>query len=161
MKRKPLKLPPREQLVYRFIYNEDTGEFLHRHSLKGKHKANEPAGYVNNTGYLSTWAVNGYYLVHRIIWKMVHDEEPVEIDHKDRNRLNNKLDNLRAATECTNQQNRKRSNEHVGIRYELKGRYSARIQVNYKQIYLGTFWSLEQALEARREAEEKYNRKLI
>jgi hypothetical protein len=160
MSLRPLKLPSKDELVKRFIYNPNTGKLLHRHSLTGKHKARQEVGYIANSGYLLTWAVDNYYLVHRIIWKMVYNEDPIEIDHKDRNRTNNKLNNLRSVLEGTNQQNREKRNKYTGIRRKPSGKYMARIQIDNKQIHLGTFNSLPSAIKARQQAEERYNRKL-
>ena len=48
------------------------------------------------------------YVAHRIIWKMVHGEEPLpQIDHRDGDGTNNRLANLRVATAQQNAANRK------------------------------------------------------
>lgn len=157
--RKPLSLPAQQALLRKFTYNPDTGELKHNNTLIGKHRQGDIAGYINNKGYYSVWAINNYYLVHRIIWKMVYNEDPIEIDHIDRNRSNNKLNNLRAIKLGVNQQNRPNIKEHVGIRL-INRRYKVRITVNSKEIHIGTFPSLETAIAARKAAEIKYNRVL-
>lgn len=84
------------------------------------------------------------------------------VDHINGDSLDNRKSNLRIVSQQDNMHNLKPNDEMKGIRvYSLvsgKLRYSARITVNYKQINLGTFDSLQEAQQARKEAEEKYFR---
>lgn len=81
--------------------------------------------------------------------------EDVEVDHKDRNGLNNTRENLRAATHSENQWNRtKYSNNQVGFKgVSLKKdrnnkKYLAQIKVNGKVGHIGYFYSAEEAAKA-------------
>jgi hypothetical protein len=81
------------------------------------------------------------------------------IDHINGNPLDNRKSNLR---KCTHQQNRmnnkifkNNTSGYKGI-YFVYNKYSVQICVNYKQIYLGLFKKLEDAIEARQKAEIKY-----
>lgn len=47
------------------------------------------------------------FYTHKIIWKMVYNEEPVIVDHRDTDSTNNKLSNLRPATHAQNTHNSK------------------------------------------------------
>ena len=66
---------------------------------------------------------------------------------------------IRYATPSQNEMNRiKASNNtsgHVGIRKQ-KDKWTARIKKDSKEIHLGTFQTKEDALHARKKAEEKY-----
>ena len=68
--------------------------------------------------------------------------------------------NCRWATQLTQVLNRREipnKNGFRGIRKKCNV-YQARITVNYKEIYLGTFRTLQEAINARKEAEKKYDR---
>ena len=76
-----------------------------------------------------------------------------EIDHKDRNGLNNQMDNLRIATSSQNSINFPRINK-TGYRGVAKNhnRWMAMIKTNHLNIYLGTFDSAQEAAKAYDEA---------
>jgi hypothetical protein len=78
----------------------------------------------------------------RIIWKMVHDEEPQTVDHIDGNPRNDRIGNLRAATYAQNARNtRTRSRSGFkGVMYvPRRNRFEARIRVKGRQVSLGYF----------------------
>lgn len=101
------------------------------------------------------------YLVHRIIFKMHHNEEPEEIDHINRIRSDNRIDNLRAANAYLNQNNKsnnlsKRSG-HSGITWDKsKDKWKAQTRLQGKQLYVGLFNSIPEALEAQQQFLKDY-----
>jgi hypothetical protein len=96
-------------------------------------------------------------LAHRIIWKMVHDAEPEQIDHINRDPLDNRLCNLRAATPAQNAWNRRtgRTNGFRGVTRRGR-RWRARIIVHRREILLGMFDSPLRAYEAYMRAALRY-----
>lgn len=60
-------------------------------------------------------------------------------------------------TQILNRREIKNPNGFRGIRRKHNV-YQARITVNYREIYLGTFKTLDEAIKARKEAEVKYER---
>lgn len=87
------------------------------------------------------------------------DEKPF-VDHIDHNRKNNRVENLRWVTNSENNQNRSMNKKgnvsgHKGVS-ACRGKWCARIKLNSKEIRLGTFTTIEEAIEARRLAEIKY-----
>lgn len=86
---------------------------------------------------------------------------PLQVDHINHNGLDNRKANLRI---CTNRENNcnkdfKRSplSGYTGIRYNSKvGSYYVRIMVNKKEVSLGHYSSLEEAIMARNQGEIKY-----
>lgn len=80
-------------------------------------------------------------------------------DHINRNKLDNRRENLRTATYSTNRFNASLNKNNVtgykGVVGRSKGKYQTQITINGKQIHLGTFLSLEDAANARAKAEEK------
>ena len=97
------------------------------------------------------YAKNNNIFMHRIILE-VKDKDKM-IDHINHNILDNRKVNLRI---CTNQQNQmnKKSN---GYCYSNKNKkLKSYIYLNNKNIHLGYYETKEEAINARRKAEEKY-----
>jgi len=123
----------------------------------------EEASYSDITGYK---AINrhGYKMpTHKlIILYMLGKEFPkTEIDHVDHNRSNNKWSNLRVVCRQTNSRNlskhKSNTSGHTGVSWhKTKNKWRAHIMVNYKQIHLGLFTEIEEAIQARKEASIKY-----
>lgn len=68
--------------------------------------AGKIAGTVCVQGYVAIGVDDHPRKAHRLAWLWVTGEWPVEVDHKDRNRANNRWSNLRHADDSTNQHNR-------------------------------------------------------
>mgnify|MGYP003635397357 CR=1 FL=1 len=85
--------------------------------------------------------------LHRIIMFGLGD---FEVDHKDRDGLNNMRCNLREATKSQNMHNKKKScNNKSGFKgvsfYKNSGKWVARIKLNGNRTFLGYFASPEEA----------------
>lgn len=72
-------------------------------------QAGSPAGSLRPNGYWWVGVDYKCYAAHRLIWALVHDEDPGnrEIDHVDGMRGNNDPANLRLATDSENKYNAK------------------------------------------------------
>ena len=100
------------------------------------------AGSVRKDGYCRI-TINGKgHLAHRLIWLWHGQELPekIELDHIDRNRTNNSIENLRLATRKENERNKVKK----GYRFEA-GKWRAKIKVNGKQKHLGMFDTEDEA----------------
>lgn len=82
------------------------------------------------------------------------------VDHINGNGLDNRKCNLRAASKSQNAMNQKmridNTSGYKGIRPLPSGNYTARITVNGKKVYLGTFKDIRNAIAAREQAEIEY-----
>lgn len=96
-------LPSQEMLRELFDYDPESG-ILTR--IKGKQSALGPAGWKHKSGYLAIIiGGNNKFLVHRVIWKWVTGCDPEVIDHRDRDRSNNRWANLRNCSQTENSGN--------------------------------------------------------
>ena len=77
-----------------------------------------------------------------------------KIDHINGDPLDNRIKNLRVCSHKENCRNRKGNNK--GVRQISSGKFSARITVNCKERYLGSFVTKKEALEAYNLAAKKY-----
>ena len=82
-------------------------------------------------------------------------------DHIDRNPLNNRKENLRAATTAENSRNRNISKNNtsgiIGVGLNKKnGKWRARITFEWNEIFLGEYIKKEDAIITRLKAEKKY-----
>lgn len=143
------------RLKERLAYDPKTGHFRW---LKCRHEFVGKIAGSNNNGYRHI-LIDGILLKgHRIAWAMTYGEWPSdEIDHRNGNGLDNRIDNLRLATRSQNNQNKMVYKNNVcgikGVHFiKDKNAYSACITVNGKRTYLGYFKKAKEAGLAYREA---------
>lgn len=152
-------LPSIAELQARYAYDPLTGEITIRPREGDDRKtlafnaryAGRSVGFPMNVGYLFVKVMDQHLLAHRVGWALHYGEWPDEIDHKDGNKHNNKLDNLRSATRLQNMANRpgRASSGFKGVKPARTGtRWCAYIGAREKCRYLGTFDTRELAAEA-------------
>lgn len=95
---------------------------------------------------------------HRLVTNAPDD---VLVDHIKHNKLDNRKSELRLVDSVKNEQNSKLAKNNTsgitGVTWHSRDRvWQARIKVNYKYIHLGYFDNIEDAVKARKQAEEKY-----
>lgn len=119
-------------------------------------------GCLGTTGYWQTIIDGKLYYEHVAIYIFHHEHRPNIIDHIDRNKLNNQIRNLRKATLALNSFNRKSQKSLLGVRgvqldQTTNRRKPYRAYLNYenKNYYLGRYITLQEAKEARKNAEQK------
>lgn len=112
--------------------------------------------YINNHGYIKN-SENNMYL-HRLVTKAKDGES---VDHIHHDKLDNRKSQLRIVTNSQNQMNKDKPNNnssgYKGISWHKNcKKWIAQIGLNGKLIYLGIFDDIEDAKQARRDAEIKY-----
>jgi hypothetical protein len=94
---------------------------------RGKVKSGDIAGNLSSRGYWRISLNHKEYPAHRLIFLMHHGYIPAVIDHINGNPLDNKIENLREATDQTNQYNRKISKNNSSgcknVSWNAKGNY--------------------------------------
>ena len=117
-------------------------------------------GFLNHNGYRKVELWNDgkgkHKFVHRLVWEAYNGPVPVglEIDHIDRDRLNNNLSNLRLVTRSQNLWNTG-AKGYCWISQCKKWR--AQITANGIEKYLGFFDTEEEARQAYLNAKEIYH----
>ena len=149
-------LPSQARLRELFTYEPHTGALVRRVTQR-RWKAGTVIGHTGGNGYQSVEVDGNRYYTHRLIWMYVHGEDPgdLQVDHKDLNRLNNRIENLRLATNQQNQINvgrhKDRTNDLPKCVYLLpSGKYQAKINNRH----IGCFDIVEEAQAAYVEAAE-------
>jgi hypothetical protein len=116
-----------------------------------------PSECVGGDNYRVIWFQGKTYKAHRLIFLWHHGYLPSEVDHINRDRADNRIENLRAATRLENAKNRKtNANSTSGVTgvYWQKNanKWRAMIQINKRLVCLGLFVNLDDAIEARKKA---------
>lgn len=154
-------LPDREELLKLLAYDELTGILTWKVNKGPNARAGNKAGSLSDKGY-RVIKINGVsYFSHRIIWKMMTREEPIEIDHIDGVKYNNKFSNLRSVTAAENNLNMRKfctnTSGVTGVWWNHeKEKWASQISRNNKSERIGYFNNFEDAVAARKAAELKY-----
>jgi hypothetical protein len=144
---------------------DDQGRLFWRMDRKAglgttRKRAGDRAGWLSCSGYWSVWMDGVNIQAHRVVWALTHGEWPPGLlDHADRDRTNNRPDNLRLATSSQNAGNTtKRKGPGIRGVSKAKGcdRWTAKICMNKKKVYLGIFKTPEEASSAYEQAASKH-----
>lgn len=123
-------------------------------------KNGRPAGHLSaDKGYYETRLKGKLYYNHRIIWEMIVGEKPKIIDHIDRDRTNNRIENLRNVTQTENLLNTTRVpgvSGYVGV-WKKGKKFQAMIKHKQDRFYLGLFETAEEASLAYNKKKEELN----
>jgi hypothetical protein len=135
-----------------FNYDPDTGILTNKIARWGA-KAGGIAGGIAGAGYLLVSIKRINHTVHRICFLHYHGYLPAMLDHKDNNKLNNRILNLRECTKQENSFNAKISKANKsgikGVSWNKKAKkWMAGMKINGKNNYLGLFTEIEDARKA-------------
>jgi len=149
-----------ERLKIVLNYDPDTGLFTRRITLSSRAKAGQICSGMHCEGYLRISIDYERYLAHRLVWLYVYGEWPeYMIDHINGNRQDNRLCNLREATNSQNLCNQGKpannTSGYKGVYYDKeRDKWVSEIKVRKMKTFLGRFDSAEAASDA-------YNRAAI
>lgn len=141
-----------EKLKQLLHYDPATGRFRWLVNRSRSALAGTEAGTVHPNGYVYVKVLGRSYRAHRLAWLYMTGKWPRrQIDHRNRDRADNRWKNLRLATQSQNIANRgARADNALGVRGVRRhgNKFSAKINVNGKRKYLGLFATVEEAASA-------------
>ncbi len=149
-----------QTLMLQVHYDPDTGEFTWNIGGR-KRTAYGRAGSLDGKGYWRITVDGVDYRAHRLAWLYMTGRWPThEIDHKNRNRADNRWQNLREATSGEQRQNQLLRKDATsgfrGVTYlSRKNKWLARIALDGKRKHLGVYDTEESAVGARLSAERE------
>jgi HNH endonuclease len=142
-------------------YDSESGIFtwkVNRRSVK----AGDVAGHKDGRGYIIIGIDGEYYLAHRLAWLYVYGEWPEpQTDHKNLDKSDNRIANLRVATAVQNGQNKpifKNNKSGVaGVSWNSRDNvWQTHIRKDGRLTHVGYFDNLFEAAAARFSAENKH-----
>lgn len=110
-----------------------------------------PAGGINGDGYRRIKINRKLYAVHRLVWVMHGNDSVPFVDHINGDVLDNRIENLRAATHSQNCMNRRvRFDSKSGVKGVnlRKGKWHTCVILNNEKYSAGTFDRKEDAIAA-------------
>lgn len=156
IRRKPL--PPLVRVNELLRYEPDTGLFFWKVDVSEKLVAGGLALRKTGNGYRSVCIDGESYSAHRLAFLIMTGSCPDVVDHRNRNRADNRWDNLREATHKQNIANSSKRTRQKGVTWDSKRRvWKTAIRVDGKAHNLGTFANPDLAIAAYRAAAEQFH----
>jgi len=143
------------------FYNSGTGQFYWIAKGKGRCK-NKEAGTLLHSGYVGICIGAKRWQAHRLAWALHYGKWPInQIDHINGIKTDNRIVNLREATNSQNGKNLGLSKANTsgvkGVSFEnYTKKWKAYIRVDGQMINLGRFADIALAIAARQSAEKMY-----
>ena len=142
-------------------YDPITGHFTWIKAIADKIKIGKRAGYQKPNGYRFIRINKKSYREHHLAFVYMLGYLPNIVDHINHNPSDNSWSNLREVTTKENGKNHPKTKRNqtgfVGVSQRPDGKYVARIYVNNKHKFLGSFNTFEEAKAARQQANVNYN----
>ena len=161
-KMKTNQIPPKEYLLSRFRYDPKTGKLF---TMKTRYSDSREAGNVREYDGRRIITINYLrFMRSRIVWTILKGPIPdgMHIDHIDRDPSNDRIENLRLVTHSANMWNRKTPKHNTsginGVRFDKRyGRWTARIRLNGKEVWGGSYATKEEAARAATQLRKKHH----
>ena len=144
-------------------YDPESGAFVWL-VTRGKARKDAAAGFTRRDRYIEIGIDGALYFAHRLAWFYVHGRWPIQqIDHINGIRGDNRIANLREASNAQNLQNLRKASSNsksgflgVSLR-KSRGKWRAEIVIEGRKKHLGYFDSSEEAYAAYLAAKVKFH----
>lgn len=141
-------------------YDPVTGIFLWKKRISIRIVVGKVAGVTDRHGHRIIRIDGTKFMAHRLAWFYTHREWPEDqIEHRDLNKDNNSISNLRASNQTQNMWNTGKfctnTSGYKGVSTHASGGYVAQISRNNRTRYLGYFKDPLEAHKVYVEAVEK------
>jgi hypothetical protein len=141
---------------YGIGYTDESNEFYF--DLEDYELIKDYCWNFNNEGYVVTSKDNHFLRMHQLIMNTKDNEI---VDHKKHKLYDNRKNELRKVTHSQNSMNQQLSENNTsgctGVTFHKQhNKWQAYITINKKQIHLGYFDDINEAIKIRKQAEEKY-----
>lgn len=155
-----------QELRERFEYRDGN---LYRRRAAQKYPAGSMVGSIASGGtsrpdkkYLVTSVKGVSYSVHRLIFAYHHGFFPQQVDHINRDTLDNRIENLRPADQSKNMCNRRKfannTSGYCGVHWSKRQhKWVAYVDIDKRRHHLGCFDDAELAGLVASEARDKYH----
>ncbi len=162
------RLPPIEELRRLFDYDPETVIVTRKVTTNNNAKKGDVVGRKTVHGYFRVAVINPYgyiesFGLHRICYALYYgrDPYPMQVDHLNHDRVDNRICNLRLVTHQENGKNQRQRKDNTsgtcGVCFHKRdNKWHAQIRTNGKNKSLGYFTNKADAIAARRAAEIKY-----
>ena len=145
------------------IFDYKDGELYWKVANSPIVKVGEKAGHNKIDGYITIGVNKKVYKAHRLIFMFHHGYFPIEIDHINGIKNDNRIENLREVTHIQNSMNRKIRSDNLskckGVTWNTNNKaWAVRISINKKRKLIGYFKDLELADLVSNEARNKYHK---
>ena len=147
---KPKNLTNSQKSAVREILYQDADGILRYCIRRGSMLAGMSAGRINKHGYREVRVLGLVLLAHRIVWFLCYEEWPMfQLDHRDLNKDNLHIENLRQSTPSLNQANKRPMRDGLkGATMLPNGKFQASVKKLGKSYYLGCFDTEQKAHNA-------------
>lgn len=151
-----------KQLKKLLRYNPLTGLFTNRITRNSRAIKGSVAGYTTRKGYVVIGIEGLSFMAHILAWLYMTGVWPKEeVDHKDRDSVNNAWKNLREATPSQNNSNRNtpsnNTSGYAGVCWcSSNGKWRSEIGGRSFYKLLGYFENFEEAVRERKTAEKEF-----
>jgi len=118
----------------------------------------KPAGSINAKGYRQIMIKGKNHKAHRLIYHMFNEKWDItdtsqdnSVDHIDKDKLNNSIDNLRVATnsqnKCNSGKQKNNTSGHLNVYWnKANGKWQVMVMLNKKSRFGGYFVNIEDAV---------------